>query len=178
MLEPSILDGVVADLPLAEAAWRAHKDRVSADREAEEEEAEETDLQPRPTLKKCPYCAEVIRAEARKCKHCGELLDRSLREQDRRARESVGHVHVSSRSGGTAAVLEVIFGLFLGTFGIGHIYAGNVGTGLFLMFGWWFFVAVAVCAGFLTLGLGWFIIPACWFLMLVLSPIVAASSVG
>jgi uncharacterized membrane protein YiaA len=25
-------------------------------------------------LKKCPACAELVRAEARKCKHCGEAL--------------------------------------------------------------------------------------------------------
>ena len=24
---------------------------------------------------KCPYCAEVIAAAAKKCKHCGEFLD-------------------------------------------------------------------------------------------------------
>ena len=25
-------------------------------------------------LKKCPACAELIKADARKCKHCGEVL--------------------------------------------------------------------------------------------------------
>ena len=28
--------------------------------------------------KKCPYCGEVILAEAKKCKHCGEWLDRDV----------------------------------------------------------------------------------------------------
>jgi len=28
---------------------------------------------------KCPYCAEVIAAAAKKCKHCGEFLDETLR---------------------------------------------------------------------------------------------------
>ena len=26
----------------------------------------------------CPFCAEPVRAAARKCRHCGEMLDRSL----------------------------------------------------------------------------------------------------
>ena len=33
---------------------------------------------PEPT-KRCPFCAEVILAAARKCKHCGEFLDEAAR---------------------------------------------------------------------------------------------------
>jgi|GEM_PF-6235193 len=28
----------------------------------------------------CPYCAEKIKAEAKKCKHCGEFIDLQMRE--------------------------------------------------------------------------------------------------
>lgn len=32
-------------------------------------------------LKKCPFCAEEIKAEALKCKHCGSMLDGSSVDQ-------------------------------------------------------------------------------------------------
>ena len=173
------------ELPKVEAAWQAYQNRLRAKREvakgayeiSQEEELEEVDLEPLPTLKKCPYCAEFIQAEARKCKHCGELLDHTSRESENRRVDPVVHVHVSNKSGGTAAAIEAVFGLFFLTFGIGHIYAGNVGSGLFLMFGWWVFLAIASCLGVLTLGVGLILIPACWFLLMILSPIMAASSV-
>jgi hypothetical protein len=145
---------LAAELPAAEAAWEDHEERERAEQEqAERERAERaereqearwawTEQEPeqgevvgvhRPEMKRCHFCAEMIRAEARKCKHCGEILDPSFRDVPQPVQVVV---RGSGRSSGTAAVLEVIFGLFFQTFGIGHIYAGNVGTGLFLMFGW------------------------------------------
>ena len=34
--------------------------------------------------KKCPYCAETVKAEAMKCIHCGEILDVELRTKQLR----------------------------------------------------------------------------------------------
>ncbi len=43
---------------------------------------EMTPTDPRPK-KSCPYCGEVILAEARKCRYCGEYLEAELRAQFR-----------------------------------------------------------------------------------------------
>lgn len=56
---------------------------------------------------------------------------------------------------GIAALLEILPGVFLQTFGIGHIYAGNVGRGLILMFSYWVltFINYLLCfvlVGFVT----------------------------
>jgi hypothetical protein len=77
-------------------------------------------------------------------------------------------------SGGVAAVLELLFGLFFGTFGIGHIYAGNVAFGLLVMFGGWFVLGVNVLLCFV--GIGFLTLPLCWLAMLILSPLIAANA--
>lgn len=77
-------------------------------------------------------------------------------------------------SGGVAAMLELFFGLFFGTFGIGHIYGGHVAFGLFVMFGAWFVLGVNVALIFL--GIGFLTLPLCWIAMLIISPLIAASS--
>ncbi len=61
---------------------------------------------------------------------------------------------------GIAALLEILPGIFLQTFGIGHIYAGNVGRGLLVMFSYWIlqglnFLLTFVLVGFVTMFLTW-----------------------
>jgi TM2 domain-containing membrane protein YozV len=78
------------------------------------------------------------------------------------------------KSGGTAAILEVLPGFFLSVFGIGHMYAGNVGLGILIMIGWWVVLAInimlcLVVIGFVTL-------PLSWLIMLIASPLLAAQS--
>jgi len=79
---------------------------------------------------------------------------------------------ISPHSPAVAAVLELVPGLLINTFGIGHIYAGNTIGGLAIMFGYWFVLAInlllcLVFIGFLT---G----PVCWIGMMVVSPIIAS----
>ena len=91
----------------------------------------------------------------------------------------VQHVHyyqTPPKSPGTAVLLEVLPGFFFQTFGIGHMYAGNVGMGLLFMFGYWFiqFINALLCfvlIGFITL-------PLCWLAAMIVSPILAANTVS
>ena len=67
---------------------------------------------------------------------------------------------VSPKNPGLAVALELIGGFFLQTFGIGHLYAGNIGLGLGLMFGYWVLMAInivlcAVLIGFVTWPITW-----------------------
>lgn len=74
---------------------------------------------------------------------------------------------------GTAALLEVLGGLFLHTYGIGWIYAGEVGKGLIIMFGWW--IVAGINAILLALVIGIFTWPLCWLAMVIISPIMVSN---
>lgn len=76
------------------------------------------------------------------------------------------------RSGSVAALLEVIPGLFFSTFGIGHIYAGNVAAGLMVMIGFWVLLAINIVLCFVLIG--FVTLPLTWLLTLVLSTMSAA----
>lgn len=80
------------------------------------------------------------------------------------------------RSAGTAVLLEILPGFFFQTFGIGHIYAGNVAVGLLFMFGYWFvtfinFLLLFVLIGFIT----W---PVCFLATLIISSMTASNAVS
>lgn len=88
----------------------------------------------------------------------------------------VHHYQQPPRSAGVAVLLEILPGIFLQTFGIGHIYAGNVAVGLLFMFGYWFVAFVNFLLLFVLIGLvTW---PLCWLATMVISSIVAANAIS
>ena len=86
----------------------------------------------------------------------------------------VHHYRTPPKSSGTAVLLEVLPGFFLQTFGIGHIYAGNVGTGLLFMFGYWFLQFINLLLIFLLIGI--ITLPLTFILAMVISPILASNT--
>ena len=63
--------------------------------------------------------------------------------------------YYNTKSAGVAVLLEVLPGTLLFTFGIGNLYAGNIATGLILMFTYWAlaivnFFLIFVIIGFIT----------------------------
>ncbi|MDT5270094.1 MAG: hypothetical protein QOH49_2280 [Acidobacteriota bacterium] len=89
--------------------------------------------------------------------------------------QHVVHHHQSPpKATAVAVLLEVLPGFFLQTFGIGQIYAGNVGTGLLFMFGYWFvqFINLLLCFVLIGIITG----PLCFILAAVISPILACKA--
>ncbi len=63
-------------------------------------------------------------------------------------------VHVlPPKDPGIALILELVPGMFLQTFGIGNLYAGNIGWGLALMIGYWIAATVNFLLCFVLIGL-------------------------
>ncbi len=78
---------------------------------------------------------------------------------------------VSPKNPGLAVALELLGGFFFQTFGVGHLYAGNIGLGLGLMFGYWVLTAINVVLCFVLIGLvTW---PLTWVAFMIISSITA-----
>ena len=82
---------------------------------------------------------------------------------------------IPPKNNGLAIVLELLGGSCFQTFGIGHLYAGNVGMGLGLMFGYWALAAINFALCFVVVGfVTW---PITWVAFMVISAITANNAV-
>lgn len=89
---------------------------------------------------KCPFCAEVIAAEAKKCKHCGEFLDETLRQAPMPTPRSTG---LAVAPNGKSKIAAGLFAIFLGGIGMHKFYLGQVGQGIvYVLFCWTFIPSV------------------------------------
>ena len=84
------------------------------------------------------------------------------------------HQAAPARSSGIAALLEFLPGFFVHVFGVGHIYAGNVGTGVSIMLGYWLLQAINIVLCLFLVGL--VTLPLTWLLFVICSPIGAANA--
>jgi hypothetical protein len=142
--------------------------------------------------KRCRHCGETVDVALRAAEEARRSAEEARRTVDKGPTIIVNNSASASasavasndydydyprrphKSPGTAAALEVLFGLLLGTFGVGHIYADNLAVGLVVMFGWWFilFVNILLCMVFI----GFITLPMCWLAIMIISPIMAANS--
>lgn len=86
----------------------------------------------------------------------------------------VHHYQQPPKSSGTAVLLEILPGLFFQTFGIGHIYTGNVGLGLLFMFGYWFVAFINFLLCLIIIGI--FTWPLCLIFTMIISSILASNA--
>lgn len=95
--------------------------------------------------KPCPYCAEMVAAQAKKCKHCSEIIDPALREIEnmkRHGRNSpiiVNNNNNNNNNNGNnspggylhkSRIIYIVLALLLGVCGIHNFYAGYAGRGI------------------------------------------------
>lgn len=104
----------------------------------------------------------------------GGVPPNSYPQYQQPVQQVIHYHHAPTKSAGAAVALELVPGFLFQTFGIGNIYAGNVGVGLLFLFGYWFvlFINILLCMvliGFITL-------PICWIAMMIIAPLTAANS--
>lgn len=89
-------------------------------------------------------------------------------------RHVVHHYQSPPKASAVAVLLEVLPGFFFQTFGIGQMYAGNVGMGLLFMFGYWFIQFINLLLCFVFIGI--LTLPLCFILAMIISPILASKA--
>lgn len=78
------------------------------------------------------------------------------------------------KSPGLCALVELL-GNFFGFSGLGIMLAGNVGLGIVVLVGYWFWLTACVCMGIVTFGLGFGLVPI-WWLVTTISALQTANT--
>lgn len=67
-----------------------------------------------------------------------------------------------------AVALEAVPGTLLWTFGLGHLYAGRVPTGLAIMFTYW--ILQGINLALMSVGIGYVTLPLTWLAFVMAAP--------
>lgn len=109
----------------------------------------------------CQGCGKQLSPLATMCPGCGAPT---------RSRNQAAN-HQIAKDPAIAVILELLPGMFLLTFGIGNIYAGNVGLGVGILLANWFLNIVNFFLVWVALGVcTW---PVCWIGMAIFSTLMA-----
>ncbi|MCF0195343.1 MAG: TM2 domain-containing protein [Bacteroidaceae bacterium] len=104
--------------------------------------------------KKCPFCGEIISADASKCRFCGEWLNMrpanvhpqyNMRPTNVHPQYNVTPQYSNGKSKGVAALLAIIFaGLGINYFYLGKVAIGCIFVIVWLLFCWTLFVPIVL----------------------------------